>query len=534
MIALIIVALLGLFAVAFFGGGMLLTMRYIRVRKMSKELDGVHYKLYTNGQISKGVGPPPLSPPELDDQMVKNINVAEVATLTTVGALELLFLAGKTGASISTKLGTEGLKDMMENLLTPENMSVFGRKTYDVISTIVATQPGEVLVEHFDSLLANSVKGLVTLGVPKVLHQTMLNQLIQVEALLNMVSSSEHIEALETMFDHFSEQDILELDFVQEALSEAGEQLAEVLGSEIVESGLNFPVISIAFGIARFVKRDRNDIDLNRNLEFTAVELGPKVGVGAIGMAIGTAVLPGVGSVLGGLAGTLLGGAVGNKLKHRHFNRETKDFQEKMMALQGSIMAFNEPYSRLVEADLNYRLGLAKLGQQLLERGTLVKLKRNLGNMIHRYQEYDEGLVQRYRSRSIWSWLWPSKSDLVLRRLYKERQPYSQVKAKLGQTIARVEGVERSGDAAQIGLYIYQNQALHPFIPDMDLSRRARKIDRAKADWLNPDLRDEVARHRDLVIESESQSSQAYDKVIYEAAQLEKKLQPYETFFVTA
>jgi hypothetical protein len=68
----------------------------------------------------------------------------------------------------------------------------------------------------------------------------------------------------------------------------------------------------------------------------------------------------------------------------------------------------------------------------------------------------------------------------------------------------------------------------------MDLSRRARKIDRAKADWLNPDLRDEVARHRDLVIESESQSSQAYDKVIYEAAQLEKKLQPYETFFVTA
>ena len=526
-------ALIILLAVALLGGGTILTVRHARIRKIDKGLNSAHYKIYANGQISASDEPPSLAPPELDDALIKNIDTAELATLTTVGTLEFILLAGKTGATITTKLGSEGIKDIMENLLAPENMSALGRGTYDVLSLVAATQPGEILIEHIDSLLAHSVKGLVTLGMPEIIHPTILNQLVQVEALLNAVSTSAHIEAIETMFNNFGDE-VFNLEFVEEMMAEAGESLTEVLGSEIIESGLEFPVISVVFGLARFIKRDRNDIDLNRNIEFTAAELSTKVGGGAIGAAIGAAVLPVVGPVLGGLAGTILGGTVGKKIKHRHFDRESKAFQEKMMALQATMAAFNEPYSKLVDADLHYRLGLAKLGQELLENETLVALKNNLRQMIKRYREYDEGLVQRYRTKSIWSWLWPSKNDLVLRRLYKERLPVSQVEAKLGQAIGRINEIESTGDAAQIGLYIYQNQALHPFIKELDAIQITRKIDKAKAHWLDTNLRAEVARHRDLVIEAESHSREAYDQVIHEAMQLEKKIVPYESYFAHA
>lgn len=518
--------------IVLFGSGTFLAARQIRIKKIDQELSSAQYKIYNNGRIIP-IESPPLTPVELDNQMVKNIDVAEVATLTTLGAIQFSFLVGKKAAALGFKVWQKGIKDVMDKLATPEEISDFGFESFDVLSQLTVTQPGELLVEHIDSLLANGVEKLVSVGLPKVLRSIILNEVVKIETLLSLATGTRHLEAYDLMLEKIGKEEVLDLEFLQEIASKS-EEVAEIIGGELIESGVGIPFVSIGFGLFRFMKRNQNNVDLNRNVEFTTAEVGSKLTDSTLGLAIGSAVLPGIGSAIGAVAGSILGGSVGNKIKSRHFERETKIFQQKMIALQNQITAFDKPYSKLLEADLNYRIDLSKLGYELLEHDTLMILRKNLADMIERYRAYDEGLTNRFRSQSIWSWFWPSKSDLALRQLYKSRQPVSQIEQKLRKAINHIQEVENTEDAAQVGLYVYQNKALHPFIPKINITRRAQQIDRAKADWENPTLRADVVRHRDLIVTAEGETAQAYELVLKEAKQLNKKLQPYESFFAPA
>lgn len=95
----------------------------------------------------------------------------------------------------------------------------------------------------------------------------------------------------------------------------------------------HLPLATIGFALYRAKQASEAGLEGERVAENAAWDIGAKGGGVATGAAIGTFILPGIGTLAGGILGSLLGKGIADRGKARHLNRAQREAAESLTTL---------------------------------------------------------------------------------------------------------------------------------------------------------------------------------------------------------